>query len=190
MSVQTQIDRISGAVQSALAALTEKGVTVPDGTKVDDLSTLIATIESGGGGLWGFDYFTGSFTPSEDIIDSYTVETGYVARNLTEASSVAFLLFDTTQSNSETSTSLKRLKGCVSSYFLLYTRPGVVQPCTLSYYKNLTYASELATQQVSTYYVPYPTTYPINVDFPFSLPSGIRFKAGVKYAWLLVTGIS
>jgi hypothetical protein len=50
MSVQTQIDRISGAVQSALAALTEKGVTVPDGTKVDGLAALIAAIEAGGGG--------------------------------------------------------------------------------------------------------------------------------------------
>ena len=47
MSVQTQIDRISEAVQSALAALTEKGVTVPDGTKVDGLAALIANIEDG-----------------------------------------------------------------------------------------------------------------------------------------------
>ena len=47
MSVQTQIDRISEAVQSALAALTEKGVTVPDGTKVDGLAALIAAIEAG-----------------------------------------------------------------------------------------------------------------------------------------------
>ena len=49
MSVQTQIDRISGAVQSALAALAEKGVTVPAGTKVDGLAALIAAIEAGGG---------------------------------------------------------------------------------------------------------------------------------------------
>lgn len=50
MSVQTQIDRISGAVSAALAALTEKGVTVPDGTKVDGMAALIASIEAGGGG--------------------------------------------------------------------------------------------------------------------------------------------
>ena len=47
MSVQMQIDRISEAVQSALAALTEKGATVPDGTKVDGLAALIAAIEAG-----------------------------------------------------------------------------------------------------------------------------------------------
>ena len=40
-------------LDSALAALTEKGVTVPDGTKVDGLAALIAAIETGssGGGL-------------------------------------------------------------------------------------------------------------------------------------------
>ena len=61
MSVQTQIDRISGAVQSALAALTEKGVTVPEGTKVDGLAALIAAIEAGGGG----DFLYGTITPTE-----------------------------------------------------------------------------------------------------------------------------
>lgn len=63
MSVQTQIDRISGAVSAALAALTEKGVTVPDGTKVDGLAALIAAIEAGGGG--GGDFLYGTITPTE-----------------------------------------------------------------------------------------------------------------------------
>lgn len=53
MSVQTQIDRISGAVSAALTALSEKGVTVPAGTKVDGLAALIAAIEAGGGGGGG-----------------------------------------------------------------------------------------------------------------------------------------
>lgn len=57
MSVQTQIDRISGAVSAALTALSEKGVTVPAGTKVDGLADLIAAIEAGGGG-------SGSDTPT------------------------------------------------------------------------------------------------------------------------------
>ena len=50
MSIQTQIDRISESVSAALIALREKGVTVPDGTKVDGLAALISAIESGGGG--------------------------------------------------------------------------------------------------------------------------------------------
>lgn len=61
MSIQTQIDRISESVSAALTALTEKGVTVPDGTKVDGLAALIAAIESGGGGAT---IATGSFSPN------------------------------------------------------------------------------------------------------------------------------
>ena len=38
MSVQTQIDRISGNVAAALAAIADKGVTVPDGSTSDALA--------------------------------------------------------------------------------------------------------------------------------------------------------
>ena len=70
MSVQTQIDRISGAVSAALTALAEKGVTVPAGTKVDGLAALIAAIEAGGGsGVGGANW--GTITPVSytNIID-------------------------------------------------------------------------------------------------------------------------
>ena len=68
MSVQTQIDRISGAVQSALAALTEKGVTVPSGTKVDGLAALIAAIEAGGGsGGGGVEVSVGKIVPASNV---------------------------------------------------------------------------------------------------------------------------
>ena len=50
MSVQTQIDRISGNVTAALEAIAAKGVTVPGGSGSDDLATLIAAIEAGNGG--------------------------------------------------------------------------------------------------------------------------------------------
>lgn len=60
MSVQTQIDRISGAVSAALAALSEKGVTVPDGTKVDGLAELIESIEADGAG----ELFHAEITPA------------------------------------------------------------------------------------------------------------------------------
>lgn len=74
MSIQTQIDRISDAVSAAMTALTEKGVTVPDGTKVDDLATLIAAIESGGGSGGNGPFTTwGTYTPTEDM-DKVDVE--------------------------------------------------------------------------------------------------------------------
>lgn len=50
MSVQTQIDRISGNVAAALAAIADKGVTVPDGSTSDALAELILSIQAGGGG--------------------------------------------------------------------------------------------------------------------------------------------
>ena len=49
MSVQTQINRISGNISSALAAIADKGVTVPSGSTSDALAELIASIEAGGG---------------------------------------------------------------------------------------------------------------------------------------------
>lgn len=48
MSVQTQINRISGNISSALAAIADKGVTVPDGSNSNNLAELIAQISSGG----------------------------------------------------------------------------------------------------------------------------------------------
>lgn len=51
MSVQTQIDRISGNVSAALSAIAGKGVTVPEGSNSDALAELIASIEAGGGSV-------------------------------------------------------------------------------------------------------------------------------------------
>ena len=60
MSVQTQIDRISRAVSSALAAIADKGVTVPDGSNSDSLAALIESIEAGGSG----ELFHAEITPA------------------------------------------------------------------------------------------------------------------------------
>lgn len=80
MSVQTQIDRISGAVQSALAALAEKGVTVPAGTKVDGLAALIAAIEAGGG---SGGMSSGTITFSENTpVNGYTITHGITSPRL------------------------------------------------------------------------------------------------------------
>ena len=77
MSVQTQIDRISGAVQSALAALTEKGVTVPAGTKVDGLAALIESIEAGGAG----ELFHAEITPATSG-EVLTLEVGEIGERI------------------------------------------------------------------------------------------------------------
>ena len=48
MSVQTQIDRISGAVADAKSAISAKGVTVPENANVESLAGLIGQIKGGG----------------------------------------------------------------------------------------------------------------------------------------------
>lgn len=45
MSVQTQIDRLTGAKTDIAAAIADKGVTVPDGTLLDGMAALIASIQ-------------------------------------------------------------------------------------------------------------------------------------------------
>lgn len=83
MSVQTQIDRISGNVSAALSAIAEKGVIVPDGSNSDALAELIASIEAGGGGDSVSDDGNGnitinalySFTYTDDGNGNLTVST-------------------------------------------------------------------------------------------------------------------
>lgn len=49
MSIQSEINRISGKVRDALAAVAAKGVTVPTGAGVNELPGLIGAITGGGG---------------------------------------------------------------------------------------------------------------------------------------------
>lgn len=81
MSVQTQIDRISGNITAALAAIADKGVTVPDGSTSDALAELIASIEAGGGGKFA----NGTITPATNISlgpgANFEIETGFLSEN-------------------------------------------------------------------------------------------------------------
>ena len=77
MSIQTELARIKNAKAAIKAAIEGKGVTVPDGAKLDALAALVDAISAGGGGTLGeFSVYTGSFTPIEDL-DEYTIELGY-----------------------------------------------------------------------------------------------------------------
>lgn len=51
MSVQTEITRIESAKTAIATAIEGKGVTVPEGTKIDGIAPLIESIETGGGGV-------------------------------------------------------------------------------------------------------------------------------------------
>ena len=49
MSIQTELTRITNAKAAIKAAVEGKGVTVPDGTLLDGMASLIESIEAGGG---------------------------------------------------------------------------------------------------------------------------------------------
>lgn len=63
MSVQTEITRIESAKTAIATAIEGKGVTVPEGTKIDGMAPLIESIKAGGGDK----VFCGSFTPTSDL---------------------------------------------------------------------------------------------------------------------------
>lgn len=73
MSVQSEITRITNAKAAIKTAVEGKGVTVPDGTLLDGMATLIESIEAGGGGgievPTGYKVSTGSYTPSTEGMD-------------------------------------------------------------------------------------------------------------------------
>lgn len=65
MSIQTDLTRIKNAKAAIKAAIEGKGVTVPDGTLLDGMASLIESIEAGGGGvtsITGTVTITGSWT--------------------------------------------------------------------------------------------------------------------------------
>ena len=62
MSVQTELTRITNAKAAVKAAIDGKGVTVPEGTKLDGMAALVEAISAGGGGV-----VTGSFTQAETV---------------------------------------------------------------------------------------------------------------------------
>lgn len=80
MSIQSEINRISGNVANALTAIANKGVTVPQGSNSDDLATLIAQISGGG-------------TPAISIVDTADSHGGMVrtvtALDISDSTAVA-----------------------------------------------------------------------------------------------------
>ena len=69
MSVQSEITRLANAKTALATAIEGKGVTVPEGTKLDGMAALIESIEAGGGAdisPW-VDMVTFSITPAEDL---------------------------------------------------------------------------------------------------------------------------
>lgn len=71
MSIQTELTRITNAKTAIKTAIEGKGVTVPAGTLLDGMASLIESIEAGGGGSGNF--ATGTFTTTDDITSNIVI---------------------------------------------------------------------------------------------------------------------
>lgn len=71
MSIASDVTRIESAKAAIKAAIEGKGVTVPDGTLLDGMASLIESIEAGGelpSGISQIEY--GTYTPTDDMTPS------------------------------------------------------------------------------------------------------------------------
>ena len=73
MSVSSEITRITNAKNAIASAISSKGVIVPSGTKIDDMSNLIDDISGGG------NYQSKSVTYTSNGIAKVTPDAGYDA---------------------------------------------------------------------------------------------------------------
>ena len=149
MSIATDVSRIKGNITAALAAIADKGVTVPDGSTSDALASLIASIEAGGGGGYNFDgnprwISSGEFTPAntitvnnlDPILFAPSVMTG---DNWDALRGRFFFMFDATKTTSYNNTYTGIMYkptinsvATVSNYLFLYNR-NVSELTTYSY---------------------------------------------------------
>ena len=109
MSIQTELTRITNAKAAIKTAIEGKGVTVPDGTLLDGMASLIESIEAGGGGGGVLptpftNITTGTFIlASLSYCDKYPITHGlgiiptlfavYNDVNVTRSGSVAYVVY-------------------------------------------------------------------------------------------------
>lgn len=80
MSIATDVSRIKGNISAALAAIADKGVTVPEGSTSDALASLIASIEAGGGGNIASGTVSWATVPSRIVSTEFVHDLGVVPK--------------------------------------------------------------------------------------------------------------
>lgn len=208
MSIATDVSRIKGNITAALAAIADKGVTVPDGSTSDALAELIASIEAGGGGSgtnvdWrGFPVLTGTFTPSENISSGYTVsfQEGERLHYKTIDGSGAkwkpmFLLFPDTQNVKSLAQGYIQNIGNFPNTDVQGSAPpntGTIFAYTDGTSVNATYVKGVYDNTISqTGFSIGSATYQEVTITSVKIPatSNLKLKGGLTYRWLLYAGI-
>lgn len=180
MSIQTQIDRISGNVSAALAAIAEKGVTVPDGSNSDALAELIASIEAGGGNN-EIKIDSGTFTPAEDVSE-YAVEQSVQMDNV-----VIHALIPNLDGYGLTVAPIN-----TAGYYIGYNIPGVGNRQIQAYFDGASHGgvdlykpgnyAHIERQSYNRISSP-----PLNLPYGKGLnESYFKFCAGVEYLWFKI----
>lgn len=112
MSIQSELTRLTNAKAAIQTAIEGKGVTVPSGTLLDGMASLIEGIEAGGGSV---DVITGTFTPASNPTYGYTV-----THNLGKVP--FFVLVNAGESiTGGTQTRMVNTIGCDSAGYNMYT---------------------------------------------------------------------
>lgn len=179
MSVQTQIDRISGNVSAALAAIAEKGVTVPDGSTSDALAELIASIQAGVG-INEIKIDSGTFTPAEDVSE-YAVEPSVQMDNV-----VIHALLPNLDG-----AGLTVAPSNTAGYYIGYSIPGFSSRQIQAYFSDASfggvYLSGGGYAHVQRQAYTNISTQPLNNPYGSLMnKSYFKFLAGVEYLWFKI----
>ena len=165
MSIQTELTRITNAKASIVAAIEGKGVTVPDGTLLDGMASLIAGIEAGG----GYDVIAGTFTPVGDNY-TYRITNSGELTTTTGNDFVKYGILLSEQADTDISTS--------KNYCSIVTF-GDIQKSVFTYGYNSSYTKS----KISTIYGIYISKGDLYVGEYYG--SGI-FRAGITYRYAVV----
>lgn len=95
MSISSEVTRITNAKADIRAAIEGKGVTVPDGTKLDGMAALIESIEAGGGSGCGQAFQCGTVVSADgtNLVVPCTLDNILIVRKYVSSTrSVAYLL--------------------------------------------------------------------------------------------------
>lgn len=84
MSISSEITRISNAKTAIAESIANKGVTVPDGTKIDGMATLIDSIPTGGGG-GNDDVYEITITEDDIVYETGSTPMGTTIINISDA---------------------------------------------------------------------------------------------------------
>lgn len=169
MSIQTELTRITNAKAAIKAAIEGKGVTVPDGTKVDGLAELIKSIEAGGSEN---QLVYGTYTPASDQTAAYggsfSAEFGFVPD--------VFVMCQSTAATSPTK----------NSATIIISRPYVYGNAGNPSYFRSVVSAPTGTSPIGTSNHRYYGANNIMTEttVAFFGPSGSLLVGGVEYFWI------